>query len=371
MSTESNITRPKNDRTAKSRVVSTNVVIDTAMTYRRSLLNVPNCPSELVAMLNGLSLAQGAHPPSKCQNSRDAAHAGRADLRFFSREQRFYDLAFKALTHTAMTLQDAEAARLAFGFGQRSDDRRVATTAAHPVARAAFGISLHKVITRWAERTDRDCYVITIVKKEWRTSRAKPVINLAAMSREVRATLKSIGWEGILIPEIQGMRSQRKDLLVHFHGIISPRRKRGLPPREAQGQLKAVFPDIGAIKGVDLRLCQEPDDIEHFVMYAAKSPDMIKRLYMDSASSGPVKAREGIKGYSSQFALEILLQRSRFSLTSTLVVQGAEFRQLKADALSGMKRKLKSWGVVRRKACSVDFLKIWRRIKRRSWAGRL
>lgn len=370
MSRQIQTTHPKTAQTAKSRVVSTNVNIDTVMTYRRSLLNVPKYPSELAAMLDGLNLTQGAHPPIKCQNSRDAAHAGRADLRFFAREQRFYDLAFRALTHTAMTLQDAEAARLAIGFGQRSDDRRVATTAAHPVARAAFGLSLHKVIKRWAGRTDRDCYAITIIKTEWITSRAKPVVDLAAMSREVRATLKSLGWEGMLIPEIQGMRSQRKDLLVHFHGLISPGRKKGVPLREAQRQLKAAFPDTGTIKGVDLRLCQEPADIEHFVMYAAKSPDMIKRLYMDSTSPGPVKAREGIKGYSSQFALDILLQRCRFSLTSTLVVRGAEFRQLKTDALSGMKRRLKSWGVVRRRACSVDFAKVWRRIKRRTWAGR-
>jgi hypothetical protein len=370
MSIKSNLTRPKTAQTAKSRVVSTNVSISTLMTYQRSLLNVPKYPSELAAMLDGMEQTQGAHPRVKWQNSRDAAHAGRADLRFFAREQRFYDLAFKALTHTAMTLRDAEAARLAFGFGQRSDDRRVATTAGHPVARAAFGLSLHEVITRWAGQTDRDCYAITIIKTEWKTSRAKPVINLAAMSQEVRATLKSIGWEGLLIPEIQGMRSQRKDLLVHFHGIISPGRKRGLPFREAQRHLKAAFPDIGAIKGVDLCRCQEPDDIEHFVMYAAKSPDTIKRLYMDSASPGPEKTREGIKGYSSQFALDILLQRCRLSLTSTLVVRGAEFRQLKTDVLSGMKRGLKSWGVVRRRACSVDFAKVRRRIKRRAWAGR-
>lgn len=350
----------------EARVVSTHTANLAGMTYWGVMGNIPNFPPEMTSIRSHTQNQPTNAHPQKFASSRDAAHSGHADMRYFEREHRFYNLAYKAFQKFALSTKEVENLRLATGLGQRTDDPRVWETAAQPITRAAFGLSFHQVITEWARKTKRTCYCVTIIKKQWRALRDNPRINHAKMAAKIKDVLNEIGFEGILIFEVQGMRNEKRGLHPHFHGIITPRKKGACSIHVAREKLAKAFPNFENLLGVDVKPCVDQDDIEHFLMYAAKSPDKIKRLYKNKEPDSPFKTREGTTGYSARFALDILFVRSSISLTSTIVTHGSKFDTLKEKTFGQVARRLDEWGLSLEASQFARLSKTWESVYRRN-----
>ncbi|MCZ0963505.1 hypothetical protein [Paracoccus benzoatiresistens] len=344
------------------RVVSTAVTHPGGTTYQGVLACVPTPSSELLKLLEPAA----AHPHRKYSSSREAAHAGDALERYFRRERSFYERAFKGLERLALKSPEAEELRLALGFGQRGDDPRVRGTAAQPILRAAFGLAFHEVVKAWSDKTKREVFTLTLIRSQWRKSRKLPMMNIENMTRAVEKALDAIGFEGLLMIEVQGMRSQAKGLHFHVHGVITPKKRGALAEKKAQARLSKLFPCVDGAKGVDMKPCKNAADVEHFLMYSAKSPDKVKRLYTDAADNSPTKIREGRQGYSSELALDLLTVRSRLSLPTLIIAHGKRFQRMKTEIKAGTDARLEAWGITRVKTDRNRTAAVWRRVRARN-----
>ncbi|QXI66102.1 hypothetical protein CP157_03894 (plasmid) [Paracoccus marcusii] len=344
-----------------ARVVSAPVTHPGGTTYQGVLACIPMPPPELSKLLEPAA----DHPHKNYSSSREAAHAGDALQRYFKRERLFYDLAFLGMARLPLKSREAEEMRLVLGFGQRGDDPRVCGTAAQPILRAAFGFALHEVVVTWAHKTKREAFTLTLIRSEWRRSRKLPMMNITSMTHIVKKALDDIGFEGLLMIEVQGMRNQAKGLHFHVHGVISPKREGALTEKKARARLSKLFPSVDGAKGVVMKPCKNAADVEHFLMYSAKSPDKVKRIYTDAASSSPTRIREGRQGYSSVFALDLLTVRSRLSLPTLIIAHGKRFKRMKTEIKAGTEARLEAWGVTRVKNDQKKSAAVWRRILNR------
>lgn len=353
-------------KTAADRVVTTHSVSTLSISHRNVVQNIPNCPETLLNHYDSAKAELKKFANKKYANSRDAANDGDALLRYTMREQQFYDLSTRGLAKYARTAEERAVLRKAFAMDQRSTSPIVWKTAANPIFRLALGKALASTLSDWAERTKRECYLITIINPNWHTSRANPKIDIAGMKTAVYQVLADACWEGFLFVEIQGFRAQTKDLLPHFHGIICPSKKNAKSFAEVRAALAQAFPNVELADGVDLHLARAPSDTVNFMMYAAKSPSTIKRLYKRSASDSTFKLREGMANYSSRFALDILEIRSMLTMTDLALTRGKVFAGLLDKILSATENKLKFFGIV---AATPDFTalaKTWVAIRRRN-----
>jgi len=320
----------------------------------------------------------------KHANSRDAAHAGDSLQRFLARERSFYDHAAKCFMLFAVKSKEAEVIRQAIGFGHRGDDPRVWGTSVHPIVRAAFGFALHQTVCEWPDQLQRPSYSVTMIKEEWFTARRKPVFDVEAMTMQVKAALDDIGFEGLLFIEVQGMRSQTADLHFHVHGVIAPKRKGALSETKSRVRLERLFPKVNGAKGVVMRRCEAPADVEHFLMYSAKSPHSIKRLYKakDSVERGykggvrrayngvqtgrGFKIRDGQGGYSARFAFDIMVVRSMISLPKLIIAHGKKPQRLKQTILERTDSILSEAGIERERYPRKELETVWRRVNHRN-----
>ena len=347
------------------RVVTTDSESTQSISYRNVILNIPNCPDTLLDQCDRAKadLKKLAH--KKHANSRDAANDGNAGQRFIMREQHFFDLATRGLEKFATTADERAVLRKALGLDQRSTSPIVWRAAANPIYRLAFGKALRSTLSDWAECNKRDCYLITIINPNWHTSRANPKVDIAGMKAAVDQVLAAGGWEGFLFVEVQGFRAQVKDLLPHFHGIIRPSKKGAKPYAEVQAMLAHAFPDVELADGVDLHLARSPSDVVNFLLYAAKSPSTIKRLYKRSSDS-PAKTREGTANYSSRFALDILEIRSMLTMSDLVYTRGKTFARLLASVFSATESRLEHLGIASATPDMVALGKAWVAIRRRN-----
>jgi hypothetical protein len=356
----------KSTEITADRVVTTHSESTLSISYRNVILNIPNCPDTLLNQCDKAKAELKKLANKKFANSRDAANGGDAALRYFLREQHFYDLATFGLDKVATTAEERAVLRHALALDQRSTSPIIWKTAANPIYRLAFGKALASTLSDWAERTKRDSHLITIINPHWHTSRAHPKVDIAGMKTAVDQVLSDACWEGFLFMEIQGLRAQEKDLLPHFHGIIRPSKKNAKSLTEVQAALAQAFPDVEMASGVDLQLVRSPSDAVNFLMYAAKSPSTIKRLYKSNAAGSSPKTREGTANYSSRFALDIFEIRSMLTMPELVLTRGKAFAKVFDSALSETERRLKAMGIT---TAAPDFHalgKAWVAIRRRN-----
>lgn len=351
---------------AVDRVVTTHSESTLQTSYRNVLLNMPKSADRWLDMCHRAHAELKKFANKKYASSRDAANDGSAALRYIMREQQFYDLATKGLGKFATTEKERAVFRSAFALDQRKTLPISWKTAANPIYRLAFGKALALTLSDWAERTQRECYLITIINQNWHTTRANPKVDIAGMKAAVDQVLSKVGWEGLLFVEVQGLRAQTKDLLPHFHGIICPSKRSSKQLGELRAALAQAFPDVELAEGVVLHLARSPSDVVNFLLYAAKSPSTIKRIYKSKDAGSVSKTREGTSNYSSRFALDILEIRSMLTMSDLAYARGKVFAELLETVLSATERVLKARGI---SATSPDFValrKVWVAIRRRN-----
>lgn len=349
-----------------SRVVTTHTDFVKIISYQNTIKGIPNCPERLAELCGEAIRLPKSFAYKNFASSRDAANCGDPLVRYFRREKDFNDLAIKATAHFAMRQSEIAIFRSSIGLDQRKDIPHAWVTAANPVYRAAFGVKLRAAMRRWAARNTRECHLITIIKQTWHCSRQKPKIDIAGMKAEVDAVLASCGWEGFLIIEIQGMRAQAMDLHPHLHGIIRPMKKGAMDYADLLQTLWCAFPHIGDAKGVDLQSPISDSDVTNFLLYAAKSPSTINRLYTDGAEGSPIKTREGVTNYSSRFALDILEIRSMVTMDDLILTRGKGFDRLRQEILSDTAQELADWGITVLQPDFATLAKVWAAVRRRN-----
>ncbi|GLS88430.1 hypothetical protein GCM10010873_34040 [Cypionkella aquatica] len=354
------------EKTTADRVVTTHSESTLSVSYWNVIGNIPNCPETLLTQFDEAKANINKFAYKKFANSRDAASDGDAGQRFIIREQHFYDLATAGLSKFATTREEGAVLRKAIGLDQRSISPIVWKTAANPIYRLTFGKALASTLLDWAEHNKRDCYLITIINPIWHTSRANPKVDIAGMKAAVDQVLADNCWEGFLFMEIQGLRAQQKDLLPHFHGIIRPAKRNAKSIVEVRAALTLAFPDVELAEGVDLHLALSRSDVVNFLMYAAKSPSTIKRLYKSNVADSQYKTREGASNYSSRFALDILEVRSILAMSDLVYARGKTFARLVESVFSATESRLKALGITTA-APDFDALgKTWVAIRRRN-----
>lgn len=118
-----------------------------------------------------------------------------------------------------------------------------------------------------------------------------------------------------------------------------------MKPGDLLKHLNSFFPAIGTALGAKIDILKDEKDVVNFMLYAAKSPHKVKRVYSDPKRGMEKTLRESRAGYSHAFARDILLLRSLLGMRSLFFATGNSFQRIRNAVLRLTAEKVQQWGL--------------------------
>lgn len=229
------------------------------------------------------------------------------------------------------------------------------TLASNPFGRSVFFDAMFDALAPTHADPDVVMYFVTIVDADWCLAEAAISFDTYSMMRRGKRALLNIGYDGILILEIQalvGLKGIR--FMPHMHGFIWRRGANGMGSRKAAQHLNKRFEGVRKATGVTISLMPQrfPKSLVTRFYYASKLP-------IDANSYCPVKGdphalptlseptgrmkKAADQNYTNDDALSICAMLGQYQAGDIVfaVGEGTKVRNVASKALTEALNRLK------------------------------
>jgi hypothetical protein len=202
--------------------------------------------------------------------------------------------------------------------GNLSPKEGIFPLASNPVSRVIFFDAMYQQLKSLHAEPGLKMYFVTIVDAKWCLARDATSFDTLSMMRRAKRALRDIGYDGVLILEIQAVISLPDiRFMPHMHGFIWRRGDQTMGPDKAAHLLNKRFSGIHKAKGVSIAVMKQelPDTLSNRFHYATKLPDRVSGLCrvtgddkagVTSADNKGTLKKGANRNYTKSDALELL-----------------------------------------------------------------